>query len=98
MKCNESNDLYIQIKDFLQGYVENEINLSPVGSCVGDCDYRKTSGSCSSEIWCDQTRKCKGTIRNCQMLPEETYLCDAVSFNFEIPGVSVNIKVFFYET
>lgn len=83
-----SVDSYTEISNFLQGFVDNEANLSPTASCGGVCsDYRKTSHlQCVSDSLCDRSvndhepAKCNGIIRDCQDIDDnDVNICETVN-------------------
>lgn len=82
-----SNDSYTQLTNFIQGYVDNEINLSPDGSCVQYCsDFKKTKNyGCKSNTLCganylDHNKTlCEGTVRDCDYFGPTFSYCPNVS-------------------
>lgn len=85
---NSILDLYHQVTRFLQGYVDNEINLNPDSSCKKTCsDYTNTKNyDCKDDTLCAESHvdqastKCNGTILNCEFIDGELTACP-VSFN-----------------
>lgn len=83
-----SVDSYTEISNFLQGFIDNEANLSPTASCGGVCsDYRKTSHiQCVSDSLCDrgindhEPAKCNGIVRDCQDIDDnDVNICETVN-------------------
>lgn len=78
---------YHQITRFIQGYVDNEINLNPDESCKQTCwDYKKTRNHkcgggtlCADSVAEHQATKCNGTIYNCEFIDDDLTICP-VSF------------------
>jgi len=83
--CDKNNlpATYFQITRFIQGYVDNEINLNPDQSCTQTCsDYSRTqSYGCHRDTLCGQTHidpvtsRCNGTIYNCDFVGEDLAAC-----------------------
>lgn len=82
-----SNDSFTQLTNFIQGYVDNEINMNPDGSCAPYCtDFKETkSYGCKEGTMCaanyldhNKTR-CLGTIRDCDYFGPSFNLCPNVS-------------------
>lgn len=76
---------YDQVTNFLQGYVDNELNFNTEDSCKQNCaDYTKTKNfQCVSETVCGETQTqhrhlsvCKGDVRDCVDLGDiDTFVC-----------------------
>lgn len=90
LNCCE-NDLffsvsYTEITNFVQGYIENEVNFNQEGSCAGTCsDYRLThQHGCANSTMChinylDKNKtRCDGQIRSCQFVESDMFLCPNV--------------------
>lgn len=85
---------YEEVTSFLQGFVDNEINLNAEQTCTRTCfDYGKTKQyGCHNDTLCAQNtipskvNVCKGTIRDCQFIDADVEVCPSVStrsmFNF----------------
>lgn len=80
--------MYNQITRFIQGYVDNEINLNPDQSCRQTCsDYSMAkSFGCAKDTFCgdyqhiDQaSTQCKGTIYNCDYVDDDLTICPVVA-------------------
>lgn len=71
----------------MQGYIDNEINMSPFGDCSWSCqDYKSTlSYECHEDTMCDKNyldknkTRCDGTIRDCDFLESSLDVCPNVS-------------------
>lgn len=74
---------YHQITRFIQGYVDNEINLNPDDSCKATCsDYKKTRNyKCGTDTLCSDAvadhgaTKCNGTVYNCEFMDGDLTVC-----------------------
>lgn len=77
---------YHQITRFVQGYVDNEINLNPDESCKDTCsDYKQTrnykcsTGTvCADDIAEKTSTKCNGTVLNCEFIEEDLTACPVI--------------------
>lgn len=81
---------YEEVTNFLQGYIDNEVNLNPEGTCQNTCnDYKITEnyGHCYDGTYCalkpagaERDRAvCKGKIVNCEFLGSDLNVCSSVS-------------------
>lgn len=74
---------YHQITRFIQGYVDNEINLNAEKSCWSSCaDFRQTTNfGCQPNTVCaaqhidSAATRCNGTIYNCEELDNDLTIC-----------------------
>lgn len=74
---------YHQITRFIQGYVDNEVNLNAEKSCSHSCtDFRQTSNfGCQSKTVCAEQHidalatRCNGTIYNCGKMENDLTIC-----------------------
>lgn len=81
--------IYYQITRFIQGYVDNEINLNPDESCKRTCsDYSRTqSYGCHPDTLCGQTHidpvssRCNGTVYDCDFVDEDLTACAVIWLN-----------------
>lgn len=73
-----------EVTNFLQGYIESEINLNPDGSCAFTCgDYQNTKHhGCRPDSLCATFDKkvqskmaCKGRIRGCSAFDDSISVC-----------------------
>lgn len=85
-------DSYTEITNFVQGYVDNEVNFNPNGSCTRSCsDYTSTRNyGCKNDTLCqinylDKNKtRCDGRITDCTFIESDMSLCANVSVvNFE---------------
>lgn len=72
-------ETFIEITQFLQGYVQNEVDLNPEGTCSETCaDYTYTkSHSCFKNLYCREQRRCNGKIINCKFVDSDMWVCPA---------------------
>ncbi|KRT84564.1 hypothetical protein AMK59_354, partial [Oryctes borbonicus] len=68
---------YLEITQLLQGYIQNEVDLNPDGTCRENCGYYQytKSYSCFQNLYCRQQRRCKGKIFNCQYIDSDMWIC-----------------------
>lgn len=79
---------YHQITRFVQGYIDNEINLNPDDSCKSTCsDYKETKNYqcgggtlCADAIVEHSSTKCNGTILNCEFIDDDLTVCPVSLF------------------
>lgn len=79
---------YEEITNFLQGYLDNEVNLNPDGTCRNTCDdYGVTENHmCYDGTYCAQKPEgserdraiCRGKIVDCQFLGADLNVCSSV--------------------
>lgn len=79
---------YEEITNFLQGYVDNEVNFSPDNSCQNTCsDYRVTENyGCYDGSYCAQKPigperdriVCKGKVVDCEFIGSDLNVCSSV--------------------
>ncbi|XP_034484623.1 uncharacterized protein LOC117789658 [Drosophila innubila] len=74
---------YEEVTRLLQGYIENEVDLSSDGSCTETCGYYQNARSegCfeSGSKFCGQQPKCSGNVYNCQSDDFDMTVCQAPS-------------------
>lgn len=74
---------YYQITRFIQGYVDNEVNLNPDASCSRTCDdYTRTRNyDCQPGTLCGEqhidreSTRCNGTVLNCDFIDDDLTAC-----------------------
>lgn len=84
--CVESTE-YEMITGFLQGFVDNEINLNEENTCKKTCeDYRLTRQyGCHNDTLCgvplknQRINKCNGILRDCEFIGSDLEICPSVS-------------------
>lgn len=76
-----------EITKFLQGYIDNEVNLNAEGTCTLTCnDYQNTRHhECRPDTLCAALQphhrnavSCKGKVRGCYTLEDELSVCPSV--------------------
>lgn len=76
--------IYHQITRFIQGYVDNEVNLNADKSCKQTCsDYTSTKNfGCAEKTLCKEyshideaSIRCKGSIYNCDFVDDDVTVC-----------------------
>ncbi|KAH8310365.1 hypothetical protein KR044_000989, partial [Drosophila immigrans] len=70
---------YDEVTRLLQGYVENEVDLSNDESCSQTCpDYRNTTRKgCFDQKFCSQQPQCSGRIHNCRLVDSDLSVCQS---------------------
>ncbi|CAG9773548.1 unnamed protein product [Ceutorhynchus assimilis] len=70
---------YEEITNLLQGYVQNEVDLNPEGTCRENCaEYTFTkSHGCFQNLYCRQQRTCSGKILDCKFYDSDMWICNA---------------------
>lgn len=78
-----------QVTNFLQGYIDNEVNLNPVNDCKKSCpDYKVAEHhACYNGTYCDlqpnerekEMSICRGKIVDCQFIGSDLNICKSVS-------------------
>lgn len=88
-----------EITKFLQGYIDNEVNLSPDGSCTMTCsDYQNTRHhECRPDTLCAAMKphhqkivSCKGKVRGCHALDDELDVCPSVCVAISFAANCIN--------
>lgn len=79
---------YEEVTNFLQGYLDNEVNLNPDGTCQNTCtDYTLSENyRCYDGTYCAQKPEgtqrdhavCKGKVVNCEFLGSDLNICSSV--------------------
>nr|CAH7755721.1 unnamed protein product [Callosobruchus chinensis] len=72
-------ETYEEVTQLLQGYVQNEVDLNPEGTCRENCaeyTYTKSHG-CYKNLFCQQQRRCNGKIINCHFYDADMWICPA---------------------
>lgn len=74
------------ITGFLQGFIENEINMNREQTCKNTCEeYRLTrQWGCHNDTLCgvplknQRINKCRGTLRDCEFIGSDLEICPSV--------------------
>ncbi|VEN36573.1 unnamed protein product [Callosobruchus maculatus] len=78
-KKHIKGETYEEVTQLLQGYVQNEVDLNPEGTCRENCaeyTYTKSHG-CYKNLFCQQQRRCNGKIINCHFYDADMWICPA---------------------
>lgn len=78
---------YDQITRLLQGYIENEVDMNPDGTCRENCPYYTLTRNygCFKDQFCAKQTPCKGRIIDCQYIDSDMMVCPAsVSRSLEL--------------
>uniref|UniRef100_A0AAR5PBK7 Uncharacterized protein n=1 Tax=Dendroctonus ponderosae TaxID=77166 RepID=A0AAR5PBK7_DENPD len=78
-KKHVKGETYEEITNLLQGYVQNEVDLNPDGTCSENCaeyTYTKSHG-CYQNLYCRQQRSCSGKIIDCRFFDSDMWICNA---------------------
>lgn len=78
---------YTEITNFVQGYIDNEVNFNREDTCSKQCDdfHRVDYHVCRNNTLCilnylDKNKtRCDGEIRNCQFIESDMRVCPNVS-------------------
>jgi len=83
LKCDPDHQMegetFLQVTRLLQGYIENEVDMSPTQNCKSECsayNYAE-SNSCFKDLFCAKQPKCKGRIFDCQFFNADAWVCMA---------------------
>lgn len=77
-----------EITRFLQGYIDNEVNLNQVNDCKKTChEYKDTQNYlCFNGSYCAQTEiqeqselRCNGAVVDCEFIGTDMTICQTVS-------------------
>lgn len=93
---NTASGSYTQFTNFIQGYVDNKVNMNPSGTCTGYCkDYSKTRNyDCKKDTLCaanyfDRNKtRCDGVIRDCDYFGTSMSYCANVRSMFSMKNFS----------
>lgn len=89
---------YTSITNFIQGYIDNEINLNPDQSCSGTCaDSRLTKNfGCYNGTLCGhsnfQRTKCSGDVFDCDVIDSDGTACLVVRIALSTSQYSINSR------
>lgn len=90
------------ITGFLQGFVDNEINLNREQTCKNTCDDYKIARQygCHNDTLCaiplknQRINKCKGVLRNCEFVGSDLEICPSVSEKCSRYAMASNLNHF----
>ncbi|KOB66538.1 Uncharacterized protein OBRU01_21101 [Operophtera brumata] len=75
---HEEGVTYDQVTRLLQGYIENEVDMNPEGTCRENCEFyslAKRHGCYKDQ--CVQQKRCDGRIINCKYVDSDMWVCPA---------------------
>jgi len=76
-ETNVEGETYLEVYGFLQGYIENEVDLNVDRSCKSECSaytYTKSEG-CLADTFCENQNRCKGKIFDCETYDSHATVC-----------------------
>ncbi|KAG7308933.1 hypothetical protein JYU34_006203 [Plutella xylostella] len=70
---------YAEVTRLLQGYIENEVDMNPDGTCKENCAFYTLAENygCFRDQYCQRQEKCKGRILECQYIDSDMWVCPA---------------------
>ncbi|XP_050531458.1 uncharacterized protein LOC126900066 isoform X2 [Daktulosphaira vitifoliae] len=70
---------YYEVAPILQGFIENEVHMSPQHSCKQNCAFYEHSPvyRCSSNQFCAKQHSCNGELLNCQYIESDMNVCQS---------------------
>lgn len=79
-------DSYTEITNFIQGYIDNEVNFNQEDTCRNQCsDYQQVEyHTCRNSTLChlnylDKNKtRCDGKIRQCEFIDSDMVMCPNV--------------------
>ncbi|KAJ8687401.1 hypothetical protein QAD02_023195 [Eretmocerus hayati] len=82
-KCDPAKHIpevtYTELKQTFQGYIVNEVDMNPHGTCRENCafyTYSKQYG-CFKNKYCSNQRRCNGKLINCRYVDSDMWVCPA---------------------
>merc|ERR1719495_1849225 len=68
---------FLQVKGFMQGYIENEVDMNERGTCNSKCsEYSFTENKgCFKDQFCAKQKKCSGRIFDCEFYHADAWVC-----------------------
>ncbi|XP_053678808.1 uncharacterized protein LOC128729178 [Anopheles nili] len=79
---HRENTTYVQFTRLLQGYIENEVDMSADSTCRETCahyQYGHEQHQCYKELYCSQQTKCAGRIYECEYIDSDMWICPAAA-------------------
>jgi len=80
-KCDppkhQEGQTFLQVKGFLQGYIENEVDMNEWGTCKSQCSdytYAEPKG-CYKDMLCAKQKRCGGRIFDCEFYHADAWVC-----------------------
>ncbi|XP_011558082.3 uncharacterized protein LOC105388803 isoform X2 [Plutella xylostella] len=70
---------YAEVTRLLQGYIENEVDMNPDGTCKENCAFYTLAENhgCFRDLYCQRQQKCEGRILECQYIDSDMWVCPA---------------------
>ncbi|XP_015603282.1 uncharacterized protein LOC107271598 isoform X2 [Cephus cinctus] len=74
---HEENVTYTELKQLLQGFVVNEVDMNSAQTCRENCGYYTAEKvySCYQNQYCSRQRRCNGMLYNCQYIDSDMWIC-----------------------
>jgi len=74
---HKEGETFLRVKGFLQGYIENEVDMNERGTCRSQCSkYTFTeSKGCYKDMFCAKQERCKGRIFDCEYYHADAWVC-----------------------
>lgn len=72
---------YDEVTRLLQGYIENEVEMSKSHECWSTCDnygMEIRSDGCFKEKFCSKQERCTGKIYDCTFVDSDMDICQSV--------------------
>merc|ERR1719167_1850656 len=68
---------FLKVKGFMQGYIENEVDMNERGTCNSKCsEYSFTENKgCFKDQFCAKQKKCSGRIFDCEFYHADAWVC-----------------------
>ncbi|XP_050082288.1 uncharacterized protein LOC126569322 isoform X2 [Anopheles aquasalis] len=79
-QAHRENETYLQFTRLLQGYIENEVDMSTENTCRETCghyQYGHRQEQCYKELYCTRQPKCAGRIYDCEYVDSDMWICPA---------------------
>ncbi|XP_017025400.1 uncharacterized protein [Drosophila kikkawai] len=83
-RCNpqrpKAGVTYDEVTRLLQGYIENEVDLSAEETCRHDCAYYQSTRNdkgCHGDEFCSKQPRCRGGLYNCQFVESDLKVCQS---------------------
>lgn len=76
---------YEEVTRLLQGYIENEVEMSKSHECWNTCNDYATeinSDGCFKDKFCSKQERCTGKIYNCTFIDSDMDVCQSVSSRY----------------
>uniref|UniRef100_A0A182KDM9 Secreted protein n=1 Tax=Anopheles christyi TaxID=43041 RepID=A0A182KDM9_9DIPT len=77
---HRENVTYVQFTRLIQGYIENEVDMTTDNTCRESCAHYKyghEQHQCFQELYCSKQPKCAGRIYDCEYIDSDMWICPA---------------------